>query len=393
MALDPNIILNAQQLKVPDVLGMADQGMRLSQLARQNRMQDQAQAEKMALRDAYSRNLVTNPDGTKSLNLKSLAGDAYGIDPEKGYAIEQAAKTQPIDDMKNKLSFINSENEVSRSILSKIPMDKNTPLAIKEQAWQNGLLAAKKAGISDADEFAKTYASYPGDEHAKSLLANLYDEKTKLDQHWKELNYGQKERFQNQDTETARMKIAAEIKKERMQAKNDLYIPGVGYAINADDAKQLKEATVNKKDLDEQLSELIALRKNKGVEYLDRDAVARAKQLSNKILLNYKNMAKLGVLSKSDEDIINSIVPADPLGQDWAPGQDPILTKLEAFKNDIGKDYENTLKARLKYRDAEAPQTPKAGQEQSQQISAPDGATKVWNGVTYKVMNGNWVAQ
>lgn len=135
-------------------------------------------------------------------------------------------------------------------------------------------------------------------------------------------------------------------KKEELHRKT--FIPGIGYAMNADDAKKLKDATQLKAKLDSQLGEMIELRKKYGVEYFNREAVGRGKQLSKDLLLTYKNLAKLGVLSKSDEDIINTIIPSDPLGHDGVLGQDSILSNLEKFKVDIDNDYLTNLNTRLK---------------------------------------------
>lgn len=140
----------------------------------------------------------------------------------------------------------------------------------------------------------------------------------------------------------------AESKAARDYEKNQKLETTYGMARTEDDAKQLKSAAETKAKFDSQLQELINLRKDKGVEYLDRNAVARAKQLSRDLLLGYKDLAKLGVLSQSDENILNDIIPADPLGQDWAPGQDPTLHKLEKFQGDVTRDFDSRLDQRLR---------------------------------------------
>lgn len=131
---------------------------------------------------------------------------------------------------------------------------------------------------------------------------------------------------------------------EKMQALKTPF----GLANTPDDAKQLKEAFEAKKNFDSKIKEMIALREKYGAEYLNREAVARGKQLSKDLLLEYKNMAKLGVLSQSDENIINAIIPADPLGQDWAPGQDPILSNLEKFQTDNDNDFNTRVATRTR---------------------------------------------
>lgn len=122
-----------------------------------------------------------------------------------------------------------------------------------------------------------------------------------------------------------------------------------GIARTADDAKQLKEATELKKSLDAQINELIALREAKGAELLNRDVVGRAQQLAKDLLLTKKNMEKLGVLSESDKDIVNEIIPSDPTQFHFSQlvGQDPTMTKLKAFKSDTERDFNERLKTRL----------------------------------------------
>lgn len=194
--------------------------------------------------------------------------------------------------------------------------------------------------------------------------------------HNAEANRRSQEAYRREMAEQSRVnRLAAEAirgaeKREKTSEKMEqLRVGDVGYAQTPDDAKQLKEAIETKKEFDAKLSELIELRKNKGVEYFDREAVARGKQLSNDLLLAYKNMAKLGVLSKSDEAIINAIIPADPLGQDWMPGQDATLHKLEKLKGDVESTYQNKLNNRLRTEGRNVPE-PSAPPVRMQ---APDG--------------------
>jgi hypothetical protein len=121
-----------------------------------------------------------------------------------------------------------------------------------------------------------------------------------------------------------------------------------GLANTVDDAKQLKSGFEAKENFDSKIQEMIDLRKQYGTEYFNREAVGRGKQLASDLLLAYKDMAKLGVLSEKDTAILNSIIPEDPLANDWAPGQDPILSKLEKFKGDSDKDFQNKIATRTR---------------------------------------------
>lgn len=125
-----------------------------------------------------------------------------------------------------------------------------------------------------------------------------------------------------------------------------------GLANTPDDAKKLKDAHESKQNFSAKIDELIALRKEFGGEAANREAVARGRQLSKDLLLEYKNMAKLGVLSQADEKIINAIIPDDPLAfnnpYEMATGQDPILKNLQKFKADADKDFENRVATRVR---------------------------------------------
>lgn len=130
-----------------------------------------------------------------------------------------------------------------------------------------------------------------------------------------------------------------DAKREKADEKLQALQTPFGTANTPDDAKQLKEAFESKKNFDGKIQELIDLRTKYGGEMMNREAVARGEQLSKDLLLEYKNMAKLGVLSKADEDIINAIIPADPLKFSWIPGQDPIMNNMKKFKEDSDKDF------------------------------------------------------
>jgi len=152
--------------------------------------------------------------------------------------------------------------------------------------------------------------------------------------------------------QAAQINLAAQIQKSQAFPFGDdkqmaRYVPGQGMAYTPDDAKQLKEAQETKDSFDRKIQEMIDLRKEYGGEVVNRVAVDRGKQLSKDLLLAYKNMAKLGVLSQADEDIINAIIPKDPLAFQFTPGGDSILNRLEKLKGDVGKDYESRLKNRI----------------------------------------------
>lgn len=163
---------------------------------------------------------------------------------------------------------------------------------------------------------------------------------------------------------------AGVLRDEKMQALQTPY----GMANTVYDAKQLNDAHLAKQGFDNNLDQMIALReKNNGGALFNREDVARGKQLSKDLLLEYKNMAKLGVLSKSDEDIINAIIPEDPLEYNSPlaaiQGQDPTLARLKAFKSDSDKNFKDGISTRTRSGMRELSEKPTA---------RPAGKTPSW---------------
>lgn len=148
---------------------------------------------------------------------------------------------------------------------------------------------------------------------------------------------------------------------EKTQALQTPY----GLANTPDDAKQLKDGYLAKQAFDNKLQQMIDLRtNNNGGALFNREDVARGKQLSKDLLLEYKNMAKLGVLSKSDEDIINAIIPEDPLEYNSPlasiQGQDPTLQRMKAFQADSTKNFNDAIATRTRGGMSQLNQSPTA---------------------------------
>jgi hypothetical protein len=160
----------------------------------------------------------------------------------------------------------------------------------------------------------------------------------------------------------------SEDARNREQSEREFEVPGVGTALTKTDASNLKTATAAKTDFDRKLQEMIDLRENYGAEYVNREAVERGKQLSKDLLLAYKDMAKLGVLSQSDEKILNAIIPEDPLANDWAVAQDPILHRLKKFQGDADNEYKTNVGLRLR-----SGQQQLAQKEPAKMIQVSDG--------------------
>lgn len=253
----------------------------------------------------------------------------------------------------------------------------------------SGLQDQAREKLKSASHEAGDAVKVAFEQRKAQLAAQVAEKQAEREKVYKDREYEQNERKIAQAGELAKLKLGQDGQIARMTAgakqdekdakreadKEALKIEGYGYANNADDAKQLKDATIGKSNFDNKLQQLIDLRtEKKGGAILDREAVARGKQLSKDLLLEYKNLQKLGVLSQSDEAIINAIIPSDPLEYNSPvaaiQGQDPILNNMKKFKGDSDTDFQTRLKMRLK-----------GGETQTQAAGKP--ATVTQDGHTY----------
>ena len=171
---------------------------------------------------------------------------------------------------------------------------------------------------------------------------------------------------------------------DKQAEKEEALTTNYGIARTPDDAKKLKDAAELKESFDRKVTEMIDLRKKHGGgAILDREDVQRGKQLSKDLLLAYKDMAKLGVLSKSDENILNAIIPSDPLEFNLSglSGQDPTMHRMNKFKEDTNKDFQSRIANRVRGGSSDQLKTSQSG-------DAP--TTKVVNGKTYRKVPGGW---
>jgi hypothetical protein len=148
--------------------------------------------------------------------------------------------------------------------------------------------------------------------------------------------------------------IKSQERKDEKQHKLDEEMQEIttpfGVARTKSDATKLKDAAILKESFDKKLQEMIDLRKEYGSEVWDRDAVKRGTKLSSDLLLLQKDLANLGVLSKTDEKILKTIIPEDPLGYDVSQlkGNDPIMSGMTKYQKDIQSDFEANLKNRIR---------------------------------------------
>jgi|GEM_PF-1723445 len=252
------------------------------------------------------------------------------------------------DAQKSRLFGAVADNLANRRSFGEFFTGKFAPTQGPSLATQNADVYGKDAerlrGTLDKYRLAKSQAQAKAKENMAQLLGKKED---RAAQHQNDMALVREKarleqgRPQKESGPTEYQQFAMDERKRKAEQEAEaLEVPGVGTARNKDDAKVLKDAAQSKQSLSRKLQEMVALRKKYGAEFFNREAVGRGKQLSKDALLEYKNLAKLGVLSQSDRDLVEAIIPEDPLAMDGVLGQDSIMSNLEKFSGDVDKDFQ-----------------------------------------------------
>jgi len=142
-------------------------------------------------------------------------------------------------------------------------------------------------------------------------------------------------------------KILATKGVENLEKRQEKLVPDLGqYATSPAEAEKIKASLADAKSALFNLNNIINLRKDKGVEFLEREDVNVGKNAAADLKLQLKTMYSLGVLSKSDLDMLDKLVPNDPTQMDWSPFGDPVMAKMEAFRTNLLEKVKNNLTSR-----------------------------------------------
>ena len=328
--LDNSIYFQQQGV---DIGGAIERGLSMADMMQNRKMKQKAMQDDEAMQKAYAASVVQNPDGTTSIDTSKSISALAGIGRGKE-AVELQGQKQTQDAAAQKLKTERFSQQVDffgRAISG-----------IKDQdSYNTAINEAKGLGL-DVSAIEPMWGP-KAQQQLNFYAGQAFSAKDRQDQANKERELESRSLDRSESRNERRFQAGIKMDEKEQGLKTPF-----GLANTVDDAKQLKDGFESKKNFDSKLDEMIGLREKYGVEYLNREAVARGKQLSKDLLLEYKNMAKLGVLSAADEDIINAIIPPDPLGQDGAPGQDPIMSNLKKFRADKDKDFQTRIQTRTR---------------------------------------------
>ena len=215
---------------------------------------------------------------------------------------------------------------------------------------------SKKKGLVDAESnvYQIMRQKFGDDRLADSATRQYYIEAQKLKLDQVAAKYGGKEAtakigqlqgalsVEQQKEAMQFAKLSAEISDTKAKSANlnaDKYVPGLKqYALTADDAKELKKADSDRNSVKQGINRLKEIRTKYGSELSNRAVVAEAKTIATDMLLKYKNIAQLGVLSKSDQDLLDKLMPADPTQFEWTGST---MAQLGAFEKLVDSGFQN----------------------------------------------------
>lgn len=368
-------------MQAPDIAQSFERGIRIGDMMKERRAKDLEMQKRQQMDAAMKAGVVTNPDGTKSFNEAISIGEMMSVDPMAANKLKQDFQQQQAANAETQSkiqSYVANSKFGDLEHLVKNPNDPNAP-----KIWKSVYDFGKSAGM-DMAGYSDIYD--PRVVNAAYNLAIPAVKKREFEMQQQQNEARLAETKQNNDFRREELGLRRLERKDALAVKNEekqmaLTTP-YGLANTPDDAKIIKEAHEAKMSLFSQVDEMIKLRqKYEGGAIMQPDDQGYATQLSNDALLAYKNLKKLGVLSKSDEDIVNAIIPKDPLRlrgmAEVISGQDAVLSKLVNFRDNKSKDFASGIQARIRGGDVAAKKVLEEDKQSAPKTNQQDGAVRM----------------
>lgn len=200
MPLDPNILLQSRMPQFDNPLDVANKAMTMKALSQQSQAADQTYADQRAVRDAYARNVVTNPDGTTSLNKQAVLSDLYKSNPAKGAETEASFKKSAAEDQEQHFKLLTHQTEVAKNLAWSIS---------DEPSYQ----AARQKGIELGLPNANALPAQYDPNFVKQMQMNTLTAKEQLTQKWEQKKFDQK------NTEIGAQQEANSIKRAQVNGE------------------------------------------------------------------------------------------------------------------------------------------------------------------------------
>jgi hypothetical protein len=164
MPIDPNIALQGQSPQFANPLDMATKAMTLSSLSMKNTQEQQSLSDDQATRKAFADNIITNPDGSTTLNRQGALSDLAKTAPTKAVALQQQFATNDIQSQEARMGLLTKQAELGKQLAWGI--DVSAPPEVKQAQWTKMIQTASAYKLPNADTLSP---QYPGDDFVKSM--------------------------------------------------------------------------------------------------------------------------------------------------------------------------------------------------------------------------------
>lgn len=182
MPIDSNIYFQQQ---APDIFGSISSGvegaLKMSDLIKQRKLQDQQLAEDQAIKDAYKGSVVSGADGSFAVDQKRLLSDLAKVNPQKAMEAERQFTQQSMEKEKQKFEINKRNTEALNSMVWGVN-DQNS----YKKFIENG----SKLGLFNPNELPQQYDP----NLVKRMQAASLSAKDQFDQQMKQKEFALKER-------------------------------------------------------------------------------------------------------------------------------------------------------------------------------------------------------
>jgi hypothetical protein len=240
-----------QNTRAPDLVGAVKEGMALGDMVNKRKAD-------AAIKGAYQKNVIQNPDGSTTLDRKGVLGDLYKVDPQKAMAQENEFKAQDQAAKDREFDMLGKKTMAAKQLAWSIN-DENSYQAAREQAVKMGLMAP--------DQLPPNYDPQLVEGFKRSTLSA----EAQIQDYWKKRNFDADQkhkassltekrkdresrekiaasRLENDKARAAQAKAEKEAlakKKSPVQAKQE----GL-YRLGVEAEQQFRQAVSNPKDYD-----------------------------------------------------------------------------------------------------------------------------------------------
>ncbi len=377
MAIDTSMYsqLRAPQMESPTQ--MMGNAMKLSDLMDQRQDRKAAREKQQTLKDIYQRNTVQNEDGSTDLNRKAVLSDLYKVDPqlamktESGFKADKAKAEQM--DFESRKRQLETAKDLAWSV-----RDPQSYQAMRQKAQELGLPNANQlppeydpgyvrqmqmGTLKASEQLAQQNKnrSFDMQKQNQQFSQSMAKQDQAMDREKFEYKkqYDQEQMGFNREKEMAK---ALEKYQTKLDKKNSLKIEGMdimdGAQPTTEDAKKVKAALVQRKNILASLDKLETLVDSEGTEAFSwGNESGEMSQLATDARMGAKDLYELGVLAGPDMELLESVIP-DPSDIGWAvtpKSADKVKKRLQRAKKIMEEKTKNIAETRGYRERAEGP--------------------------------------